>query len=109
MLSNEGMENLKLLKQLAYRTWGTNLQIMAEKVINIPVDAFEIQMKIYCCYDILLEYETGTFALKIWDESKFVYLDKLTDEKVIYGFDSMITDSIMNNFNILDRVLKSNM
>ncbi len=107
MLSNEGISNLSLLKDMLVNTWKNNIVILGERKIQIPVDAFEIQMQIYGRNKVMLEYETGTFALKIWTGEKFEYLDKFTSDKIFYGFDSMIPKNIQHNFSILDKVLSS--
>ena len=105
MLSNEGVANLNLLKEALTNMWKNNIVLEHEKVMKIPVDAFEIQMTIEGSFKVLLEYETGTFALKLWTGDKFEYLDKLTNDKVYYGFSSMLPDSIHNNLEVLDRVI----
>ena len=86
--------------------WGKNIVLLSEKEVKIPVDAFEIHAKIYGCYRIFLEYEIGTFALKIWTGKDFEYLDSLTNDKIFYGFDSMKPKNIQHNLNIQDKILK---
>ena len=107
MLSTEGQKNRKLLKQIAYKMWKADIEILSEREINIPLDAIEIYMLIYGQYNILLEYETGTFALKIMLNGKYEYIDKYTDKKIIYGFDSLIENNIINNYKVLDLLLKN--
>ena len=88
MLSNEGVSNLKLLKDMLLRTWRNNVTILSETETQIPVDAFELLIVFYGHHKVLLEYEMGMFAFKIWTGKKFEYLDKFTNEKIVYGFDS---------------------
>lgn len=107
MLSSEGRDNLKLLKDLAAKTWEKNVIIINENVIQIPVDAFVIEMKLYNQFKVLLEYETGTFAFKLWTGEKYEYLDGLTDKKIFYGFDSMLPANTRHNFEVLDTILCS--
>ena len=106
MLSNEGDMNRKLLKELALKKWKNNLVIQKEIEIEIPVDAFEIYMLIYGQFKILLEYEIGTFALKIWSGEKYEYLDKFTNDRIVYGFESIVSENITWNYRVLDDVLE---
>ncbi len=105
MLSNEGVSNLKLLKDMLLRTWRNNVTILSETETQIPVDAFELLIVFYGHHKVLLEYEMGMFAFKIWTGKKFEYLDKFTNEKIVYGFDSMFPQNIQHNFEVLDEVL----
>jgi hypothetical protein len=106
MLSNEGEKNLKLLQDLAIQIWGTNLNIINVKIHNAPFDIFEINMLIYGCYEILLEYEKGSFATSIKMNNIFIFLDKISDENIVYGFESVLPQNIISNFNILDKTLR---
>lgn len=106
MLSSEGMQNFRLLKSRLLNTWKNDIVILDEKEKPIPVDAFEIQMIIYGSYRVMLEYETGTFALKIWTGERFEYLDGLTSDKIFYGFDSMIAENIQHNCSVLDKIMR---
>ena len=107
MLSNEGIVNLKLLKDMALNTWKDNIVLSREREIQIPVDAFEFQAQIYEHFKVLLEYETGTFALKIWTGEKYEYIEKFTSNKIFYGFDSMMPKNIQHNFDVLDEILRN--
>jgi len=106
MLSNEGKNNLEMLKKLANKTWGTNLKIIKTTIRDAPFDTFVFNMLIYEQYEVLLEYEKGTFSTSIKINGKFVFLDQLTDKNVVYGFDSLIPENITLNFNTLDETLK---
>jgi hypothetical protein len=105
MLSSEGINNLNLLKEMIFNTWGNNVVLLNERIMQIPVDAFEFQMQLYGSKKVLLEYETGTFALKLWTGERFEYLDKFVNDKIIYGFDSMIPENIQHNIYVLDKLL----
>ena len=105
MLSSEGIANLNLLKGALTKMWNDSIVLEHETVMAIPVDAFEIQMTINGSFRVLLEYETGTFALKLWTGDKFEYLDKIIDDKIYYGFDSMLPDNIYNNLKVLEKVM----
>ena len=106
MLSNEGINNLNLLKYWALKTWEENVIFIKETGTQIPVDAFTIEMRVYKKFKVLIEYEVSTFAFKLWTGNKYEYIDRFTNNKIIYGFDSMKTENIQNNFKILDVILK---
>ena len=46
MLSNEGINNLNLLKYWALKTWEENVIFIKETGTQIPVDAFTIEMRV---------------------------------------------------------------
>jgi len=106
LLTKHGKQNYDLLIKEIQHYWENNVEIISEKRVDIPVDAFELLLCLYEKHKVLLEYETSTFALKLWRNENFVYLDKLTDKIVVYGFESMLSENIIHNFEVLDEVLK---
>ena len=109
MLSKEGYKNLQKLKEGIKSTWGEKVHFTIAQELPLPVDAFRIEILVYGKYKILVEYEGGTFAYKLWSGAYFEYLDSLVDEKIVYGFKSMLQDNIVKNFAILDRYLQQKM
>ena len=107
LFSKQGNKNYKLLKDTIFSFWNDNVEIQEEKKIEIPVDAFEIYMQLYGRHKVLLEYETGTFALKLWTGEKYEYPDKFINDKMVYGFDSMTPENIIHNFSVMDVALKT--
>jgi hypothetical protein len=107
MLSNEGKNNSQLLQEVAQQLWKNDLQMIKTKVEDAPFDMFVIQMMLYKRHEILLEYEKGTCAISVKVNGKYVYLDKLSNEKIIFGFNSMLPENVVNNFTILDNFLKN--
>ena len=105
MLSDEGTRNLQLLKEMILNKWEKRITWTSETVKSIPIDAFELQMQIDESTKILLEYETGTFALKLWTGKEFEYIDDLSGERIVYGFESMNPDNIRHNLEVLDRIM----
>ena len=106
MLNNEAIANIEKLKSVATDAFGNNVDFGEIEVIKSPYPAFEMQLTLYKKYNVLLEYETSTFALKLFTGEKFEYLDKVTKDKIFYGFDSMIPENIAHNFDILDKALR---
>jgi len=106
LLSKFGKSNYNLIIREIQSFWAGNVEVQSEKRIENPRDAFELQLRLYDKYEVLLEYEMSTFALKLWTGQEFEYLDNMTDDKMVYGFDSMKPENILHNFKVLNDVIK---
>jgi len=107
MLSNEGQNNLQLLRNLAINYWGDNLQIIGIDIHEkAPFDIFEINILIYGKFHVLLEYEIGTFGISVKVDNGLVILSKFTEKEIVRGFDSLVPKNIEHNFKVLDEELK---
>lgn len=89
--------------------WGSNVtNIENIKLSDIPYDMFTFTMKLYGRYDVKVEYEMSMLGFRIKKGDEYIILSKLTEEKVLKGFDSYRTENdIIHNFKVLDNVLKT--
>lgn len=106
MLSENGLNKNNLLHELSEQFWGSNVQILDTKVLEVPFDMFEIKVLLYGRVEVLLGYDRSIIAISIKTNDGFVNLRKLTTEKAIIGFKSSEKDSILHNFKVLDKTLR---
>ena len=106
MLSKEGVENYKLLKETALEIWQQDIEFLSEKVFDYPFDCFEIHFQLYGEFKIWLEYDRSIFALKLWEGEQYVYISRITSDHIYKGFESTKPENIKHNYLVLDKILK---
>jgi len=106
MLSKEGIEEYKLLKETALEIWQQDIEFLSEEVLDYPFDRFKIYFQLYGKFRIYLGYDRSIFALKLWEEEQYVYLSRITSEHIYKGFESTKPENIRHNYLVLDKILK---
>ena len=107
MLSNEGINKLNAIEEIAKKIWDEKLQIKDVKILNYPFDAFEIKMVIYEKFDIKIEYDRSIVAINLKQQGTYENIRKIVKEEFVRGFESSKRENIEHNLRVLDNVLKN--
>lgn len=108
MLDNEGKQNIKSIKNAAQIVWGEQCKIEDIQVHNAPFCMFELKIKLYDSFDILLIYDRSLLSINLKVEDNYINIRKLTNKQIRGGFDSCKLENLLYNFRILDEILTTN-
>ena len=103
----EEEQNIGLIKSTAQRVWGNNVRFGEIKVIDSPYPEFELIMRLYNKINIMLVYDRSTLDIGIPKDGEYVLMDKFTDEPFVRGMRATQPDNLVNNFALLDKVVKN--
>jgi hypothetical protein len=107
MLSKVGETNLEIVKQSLIKVWGQRARIINIKVLDRPFDMFEIHLAINHQHDVMISYDRSIVDISVLKDGKYKWLTDMTDLDVIEGFDSCRPENLIQNFEVLDKVLNT--
>ena len=107
MLDNEGKDNIRTIENTAKQIWGNMCHFGDIKVLEAPFCMFEMQMRIYDKFDILLTYDRSILGINIKVLGEFKNIRKFTSDEIKRGFESCVPENILYNFKVLDNILKA--
>lgn len=108
MLNREAIENIQLIKDTANFVWGTQCRFGEVQVIDSPYSEFNLPMRLYDLYDILLEYERATLGIMVKNDLGYTGLSRLSTQQVFRGFESLKPANLLHNFRVLDQFIRGN-
>ena len=103
----EAVENIDLIQKTALQVWGENIEFDEIKGSNSPYPEFEWQIHLYSKFSIKLNYDRSTLSISVPTKEGYVVLSNLTNESVFWGFDCMIPENLLHNFQALDRLIQT--
>lgn len=107
MLNKDDIENIEAIKGAAQIVWGDMCEFGDIDVSGAPFCMFDLPMRLYNHFDILLEYDRSILGINLKKDNDYVNIRKFTDKEIIGSFASCKPESLLHNFKILDDVLSS--
>ncbi len=85
---------------------GENVELGKLNVLNSPYPEFEWLMQLYGKINILLAYDRSALDIGIPHNDKYVLMSEFTNKPFIRGMKSTLPINMLNNFQLLDEIVK---
>ena len=105
MLNKDAKDNIKLIRTIAMKIWGDNVEFGDLKVLNSPYPEFEWIMKLFSSVDILLIYDRSTLEIGVPQNGHYVLLSEFTQRPFFRGLESTQPNNLFINFQVLNDVV----
>lgn len=107
LLNNDAYRNIELIKSTAQQVWENDCKFGELKEINSPYPEFVWILQLYGKFDVKLNYDRSTLHIEVPTKEGFEPLIGYTEESVFRGFDGMIPENLLHNFQVLDRLIQT--
>jgi hypothetical protein len=105
LLNKFDKENIAIIKAAAQKVFGNNYKFGELELLDRPFTEFNLPMRLYNIFDVMLEYERSTIGIMVKTKEGYVGLSRMTDEQVFKGLKSCKPENMLHNFQALDRLL----
>ena len=105
-LDNEARGHIDLIKQTAEKIWGANVSFGEMNIMPYPHTEFEWSMNLYGTVDIMLYYDRSILGVAILKNGEAFSVSSFTDKSYVGGFESTEPEHLLENFMLLDEIVK---
>ncbi len=106
LLNKYDKENIANIEAAAQKIFGNNYKFGELELLDRPFTEFNLPMRLYNNFDVMLEYERSTIGIMVKTKDGYVGLSRMTDEQVFKGLKSCKPENLLHNFRILDQLLR---